>query len=439
MADIRDYLEWRGDLDFAASPMNEVDLAIISALVYLPFENIASHNLTGLTIAELDVRFNADLKLVEVLDMQRSLNGFLALLAATRRFGGGRLRRFSSITEDNEVDEKDEQFCAATFSFPAGDEEIVVVAFRGTDSTMVGWRENFTMGYADTVPAQRDALEYLTDALETFPRVYVCGHSKGGNLAMWAAAKVAAEAQERIITVLNLDGPGLNDAMLATPGWAAIRPRVRSLVPQSSVIGMLLGTGEPREVVAAEGASFAQHDLFMWHARRTAFERTDSMTASSAIVDRGIDEYMASTTDEQRRDFVYGLFKLVNPGNAATTDELLPSLMKNLPARLRASARGKDEEGLTDGERAALKEFMGCLRRAGAAELGESLAEFAEEKISALFGRGDADKDAKDAKDAAAETAEAGAGAEAEAATPDAGVDVTVPAAAEEPETTHES
>ena len=248
MADIRDYLEWRGDLDFAASPMNEVDLAIISALVYLPFENIASHNLTGLTIAELDACFNADLKLVEVLDMERSLNKFLAPLAATRRFGGGRLRRFSSITEDNEVDEKDEQFCAATFSFPAGDEEIVVVTFRGTDSTMVGWRENFTMGYADTVPAQHDALDYLADALETFPRVYVCGHSKGGNLAMWSAANVAAEAQERIITVLNLDGPGLNDAMLATPGWEAIRPRVRSLVPESSVIGMLLGTGEPREI-----------------------------------------------------------------------------------------------------------------------------------------------------------------------------------------------
>ena len=402
MQNLMDYLAWRGDLDLDAAPICEVDLAVLAAVVYFPFEEIMGDNITGMTLAELDAAYHDALQKRVVLPFDESLNNLQAPLAASRRFGNVRLRRFVHSTEDNEVDELDKQFCAATFSFPTrAGKETAVVAFRGTDATMVGWRENFTMGYADSVPAQHDALAFLNEELTRFSRVYVCGHSKGGNLAMYSAAN--AKAQDRVLSVLNLDGPGLSDAVLATPAWAGIKPRVTTLVPQSSIIGMLLGLGEPREVVVADGASIAQHDLFMWHVLGTSFVRAEARTASSEVFDKGIDEYLATNTEEERKHFVYGLFKLLMAGGATTTDELVPSLMKTLPGRLRGSGR-KGEE-LTDEEREELKEFVGCLRRAGAAELGDSIID----KLPAwMTGAKNADEPMdEDAEEADAAVAEA--------------------------------
>ena len=238
----------------------------------------------------------------------------------------------------------------------------------------------------------------MNDALDQFPRVYVCGHSKGGNLAMYAASQCARP--ERILGVYNFDGPGVSDAVLATPGWAAMRSKVHTLVPQSSVIGMLLGAGEPRQVVVADGVSVGQHDPFLWHIERTAFVRADGLTASAAIIDRGIDEYMASTPEEGRKNFVYGLFKLVKASGARTTEELAPMLMKSLPGKLLASAGSKAEDVFTEEERVAIREFTACLKRAGADKLGESLLD----KLPSWL-RGD-----RAEKDAEAAPAEAPAG-----------------------------
>ena len=180
MYNLNDYLAWRGDLSIDVSPMNEVDFAILSALAYMPFENAATHNLTGLTLRQLREKYDDLLVMPPLLgQFDEHIAALWEPVAESVRFGDAKLRRFSCATEDNEVDEKDKQFCAVTFSFegdeipgqtPGVTEETAVVAFRGTDSSMIGWRENFTMGYQDTVPAQKDALAYLNDALERLDR-----------------------------------------------------------------------------------------------------------------------------------------------------------------------------------------------------------------------------------------------------------------------------
>ena len=389
MSNIFDYLEWRGDLSIDAAPLNEVDLAILSALVYVEFEDVASSNLTGRTIAELSERFGEEAKVNEILDFDKSVNRLWGLLGSSARFAGAKLRRFVSLTEDNEIDEYDKQFCAATFSFDTRDGEVAVVTFRGTDSTMVGWRENFTMAYEDTVPAQREATTYINDALQRFERVHICGHSKGGNLSLYAAATAKAELQDRIIDIFNYDGPGLNDVMLATEGWADVKARVRTLVPPSSVVGMLFGTGEPRDVVQADGSGFLQHDLFMWHVQGPAFVPAAEMTSSSAIFDRAIDEYIATTSVDERRNFVYGLFKIINAAGIRTTEDMVPLMAKSLPGIIVGSGKPKGETFYTEGETAALKDFWGCLKRSGATEITDGLSELARPLLDIFKDKGE--------------------------------------------------
>ncbi|MBR2789794.1 MAG: DUF2974 domain-containing protein [Eggerthellaceae bacterium] len=386
MSNIFDYLVWRGDLGIDAAPINEVDLAILSALVYIEFEDVASSNLTGKTIAQLSERFGEAAKVTEVLDFDKSVNRLWSLLGSSPRFAAAKMRRFVSLTEDNEIDEYDKQFCAATFSFASRDGEVAVVTFRGTDSTMIGWRENFTMAYEDTVPAQLEATAYINNALQRFERVHICGHSKGGNLSLYAAATAKAKLRDRIISITNFDGPGLNDAMLATPGWAAVKERVRTLVPPSSVVGMLFGTGEPRNVVQADGSGFLQHDLFMWHVEGPAFVPATEMTSSSAIFDRAIDEYIATTSVEERKNFVYGLFKIVDAAGVRTTEDMVPLMAKSLPGIIVGSGKPKGESFYTEGEATALKDFWGCLKRSGATELSEGLSELARPLLDRLKG-----------------------------------------------------
>ena len=416
MENLLDYLDWRGDLDLDASPLNDVDFAILSALSYAPFEQVAVNNVTGLTLAELMERYRDDLQLptppsLPTAAFNRCVNDLFARAAQSARFSPVRLRRFVSSTEDHEVDELDKQFCAATFSFDSGEEGAAVVVFRGTDSTIVGWRENFTMGYEDTVPAQRDAAAYVYDELRRFRRLYLCGHSKGGNLAFYAAA--TAKYSDRIVRAISFDGPGLSDAVLATPEWAAVRDRTCTLVPQGSVVGMLLGAGEERHVITADGAGIAQHDLFQWHVRGTSFVPCDEMTTSSIIFDHGIDDFMASSTEEERKAFVYGLFKLLNPdGDISTTADLLPSLPKRLSSALWGGAKGK-QSSFTDEELAALKNFWACIKHSGAEELGDNLADFVhpfrhdDEESEARVGFFDRLRGAIGDRDEAAEAAEA--------------------------------
>lgn len=400
MANLLDYIAWRGDLDFRTSPINDVDLAIFSMLVYAPFENVVPHNAVGMTISELVARFADELRLPDTTDQRKSINAMWEALGTSRRFADMRLRRFASVLDDNEIDELDRQFSAAVFTFAAGEgidgsvagagsgdagaagdaAEEAIVAFRGTDSTVVGWREDFNLGYADPVPAQLDALDFANDALARWPRVHLCGHSKGGNLAFYAAGRAAD--QDRIAEAVSFDGPGLNASQLGSRGWKRVRSRARTLAPQGSIIGMLFGAGEERQLIRADGVGFAQHDIFMWHVRGTAFVAADSQVSTADVLNRGIDEFMTSTSDDERKAFVDGLFKLIDVGGATTTEEVLPLVLKTLPSVLRANAREKTSI-YTDEERAALKNFMACLRRSRSAQVQEALAGLARPRKKA--------------------------------------------------------
>ncbi|MBQ5777271.1 MAG: DUF2974 domain-containing protein, partial [Oscillospiraceae bacterium] len=240
MADCFDYLEWRGDIPFAVSGINEIDGMILSRFAYSPFELVASGG--KMTIGE------ASEKLLEIEDLERYLvskrdKELLSALPGADRFSDLVFFGYENIMDK----ESETQFSAVTVKLSPG---LYYVAFRGTDDTFVGWKENFNMSFTFPVPAQALAVQYLEKIARRVHGKIICGgHSKGGNLAVYAAAFCKKSVQNRIAAVENFDGPGFDARVLSDPGYVAIRERVRTFVPKSSVVGMLLSHEEEYTIV----------------------------------------------------------------------------------------------------------------------------------------------------------------------------------------------
>ena len=256
-----------------------------------------------------------------------------ALLSAagmTQRFASLPLRRAVQTTDA----ERQMQFAAVTFGLPDGTH---FIAYRGTDNTLTGWREDFNMAFESPVPAQTAALEYLTQiAGETDGPLILGGHSKGGNLAVYAAAHAEAAVQGRIRTVYTFDGPGLDDATMVSAGYAAIAGRIRSFVPRSSVVGMLLAYHPEYTVVRSSATGLRQHDSFTWEVLGTGFRTVPDVDRGSQLVNQTVHAWLSRITPEKRRRFVDTLFDLLEATGATTVRELAASLPSRSGAILKA-------------------------------------------------------------------------------------------------------
>jgi hypothetical protein len=238
-------------------------------------------------------------------------------VAANGRFSDMRLSDYV-----NEVDSAAEkQFSALTFRLGDGSS---FVAFRGTDETIVGWKEDFNMAFLSPVPAQEQAVAYLNAVGRSIPgRLRVGGHSKGGNLAVYAAMRCDPAVRERIADVWSLDGPGFRREVLSGRDYGVIRCRVRRYLPQSSVIGMLLLDQEEYKVVASRQIGLLQHDLFSWQIEGTDFKYCKDVTERSAGLGLSIAEWLDGLDDAQRREFINGLFHIIQATEARTIYDFL--------------------------------------------------------------------------------------------------------------------
>ena len=282
MTNILDYLRWRGDLSFEQDALNDVDGLILCRLAYLPFEEVVTEDFAALpqTLAEACARVQ---KRVESGEAAVRIKNDLPLMEAVQR-----AQRFSGMRLCGYVNRRDsaqeKQFSAVTFLLSDG----IFVAFRGTDGTLVGWKEDFNMSFT-AVPAQKDAVAYLEAAAQAYGgAIRLGGHSKGGNLAVYAAAFCTAPVQARIESVRSNDGPGFTADVLAAPGYDAIAARAHTYVPQSSVVGMLLQHEEAFTVVHSTYTGLAQHDVFSWEVEGKHFLTVQSVTGGSQLADRAL-------------------------------------------------------------------------------------------------------------------------------------------------------
>lgn len=317
MADLFDYLTWRGDLTFTQDPPNAVDALIFSALCYLRFGGqVEAQPDSPLPLHTVAQDFFALPDHKERIRVEKDLD-LLRAAAESTRFGSAKLCGYRDLL----IPEQETQFAALTFLLDDGS---AFLAFRGTDYSLVGWKEDFNMSFQQTIPAQRLALQYTREiAAEYTMPLRLGGHSKGGNLAVFAAARSAPMVQMRILQVYNHDGPGFTEYMMGDPGYIAMVPRIRTFIPQSSVIGMLLEHEEPYTIIRSKQIGLLQHDFYTWELLGKNFMPMEEITADSRFLNQTIKTWLADMTIPERNEVVDAVYDLLTIADADDVFDLL--------------------------------------------------------------------------------------------------------------------
>ena len=358
MGNIFDYLTWRGDLTFTQDPPNAVDALIFSTLTYVGYGETAQRPPeTAVSLRRCAEEFfaleNPESRVRSKKDME-----LLRCAAATARFGQCGLCLYRSVL----LPEQETQFAAMTFLLDDGS---MFLAYRGTDNSLVGWKEDFNMTFQQTIPAQRLAQEYIREAAlaHTAP-MRVAGHSKGGNLAVFAAARCSPMVRKRILTVYNNDGPGFTKYMIGDPGYNAIVPRIQTYIPQSSVIGMLLEHEEPFIVIRSKSVGIMQHDPYSWEVEGPHFLPVQEVTESSQFLDATIKNWFAGMTNRERNQLVEVLYGLLTTGEVENAADIFQP--KNIRTYVKALSSDADMRHILS------TEFQGLLEAAKKARAGMS-------------------------------------------------------------------
>ena len=363
MASILDYLDWRGDITFAERPFNEVDNLLLAELSYLDFGGIVPADFAAaVPLSDAVAAFtkrtpHADMGVL----VPDKIPGLAQKMAASARFRDVLLSGYvCKLDEQTET-----QFAALCAALPDG---TVYAAFRGTDDTIVGWKEDFNMGFLPIVPSQREAADYLRLAAAAFPsqKLRAGGHSKGGNLAVYAAVWCGESVQDQLLAVYNNDGPGFHTSLLDRPEHQRIANRIQTILPESSVVGMLLEHEENYQVVRSNQVGLMQHDGFSWQVLGTQFVHLSGLTEGGRIVDSALRDFVRGLDQEQRIRFVDALFEVLTCTNAETLTDLKDGGFRTAYSML------KTVRSLDPDTRQALSGTLGLLVRSGAKSVSQS-------------------------------------------------------------------
>lgn len=328
---------------FAERPLCAIDSLVFSWLAYTRMNTAldAACTSSGIAFHELLRAEDFGSMFGTSWDEQGSRD-LLFAVCASPRFRDVRLSEFRFKTDMG----AEEQFAAMTFALP---DCARYVAFRGTDSTLVGWKEDFNMTFLNPVPAQQEAARYLDEvAADTAGPLFVGGHSKGGNLAVYAASAASDACRARIERVFSHDGPGFHREYIAGEAYQRILPLVEKTVPKSAMISQVLSEDEACAVtvVESDGFSLLQHNPFMWHVdvEACAFVPASDLSASSryfgAILDAWMDRYPLA----DRKRFVDTLFGVLGVTGAARFGDIMAEKATTIPLMLDAAEKLEPDE-----------------------------------------------------------------------------------------------
>lgn len=308
-SNIFDYIDWRGDLTFGQGGFCEVDALVLSALAYLDFSFVEEEG--GVSFREVAGIISGpqgDSGYEGPVMIKQNVLKLAVQAAESVRFGEMGVSYCRSIFDEGQ----EIQFAAITFLLPDG---TAFLSFRGTDSTLVGWKENFNMGFINGVPSQLEAADYAAGtARKTERPLRLGGHSKGGNLAVWAAAHLPEEYQSRILGAYSNDGPGFNEEFLQSDGYVRIRDRVFSYVPESSIVGVLLEHDEYTTIRSFNPTVF-QHDPFSWLVRGNHFVYGSSRSFSGRQLDKRVNLWIQGISAEEREKWIEGIYAVLTMAN----------------------------------------------------------------------------------------------------------------------------
>lgn len=319
MPNIIDYIEWRGDLSFENSPINEIDDIIFARFSYLPFKYIE--------LKEIDTIENIALEMKD-LDIENYLwnddKVFLQKIGNCKRFKDIKVSDYIEIFD--EAAEK--QFAAITLWIQKNQKYI---SFRGTDSSLVGWKEDINMGFKKDVPSQKEAVKYLSSMAEKYKDdLIIGGHSKGGNLAVYSAVFCKDSVKNRIERVINADGPGFDKSVILTDNYKKILNKIQTYIPQSSIVGRLLEHEEEYQVVKSIQKGIMQHDIYSWEIEPTKLIRIPTVTNNSEIFNGIVSDWLKNTTPEQRENFINMIYEIIMETQARKTSDFRVETAKKI-------------------------------------------------------------------------------------------------------------
>lgn len=316
MGTILDYLKEYGDYTLEEKPFGEVDSLVLCQFAYLKFDDLApapGEDKPAVSLSEL--KNHADYDRLYADERYREDNTALFLgMYRSKRFQNTKIYNYVNL-----IDLATEtQFSAVTFRLPNG---ACYVAYRGTDETIVGWKEDLNLAFSDPVEGQRMSVDYLNRAAESITgNFYVGGHSKGGNFATYACMNCNPEVRRRITAIYDHDGPGFRPEVRQQGAYNEIADRIRKTIPHSSLVGMLLYSDGVYQVVESKTIGLAQHNPYTWLIKDDHFRTVNELYAGRKFMDEALNRWILSLSQEEMHTFVDTFYKVIL---ASETDNLI--------------------------------------------------------------------------------------------------------------------
>ncbi|HOB25747.1 MAG TPA: DUF2974 domain-containing protein [Bacilli bacterium] len=320
MGSIIDYAKKYGDLTFKEKAFDEVDSVMFVMLSYINFDGILTHSLKHKVRLEdaIDLFF-------EKYNTKDLIKDGLGLQSAYKLAGAiSHLKRYKDINLYNYVYSwnSEKQFSALFLDI---DETNVYISIEGTDDYVSGWKEDFELSYKFPIPSQIECITYLNSSIKLFDnkKYIIAGHSKGGNLALVGAMYLNPLLKKKITKVISYDGPGLRESQINSRKYKNILPKFELVVPNNSVIGLLLSNTTSRTVYLSNRRGIYAHDALSWQVDDDKFIQTE-LSSYSKGVDKTITSWLSLYDDEKRKRFVVDLFSIFDRCNIESLDKIDP-------------------------------------------------------------------------------------------------------------------
>lgn len=322
MGNLITYVQQYEAQTFQEKLVTDIDILVLTEIAYLPFDEIVSSSFeekTAISLNQLGKEFET------IKEKEHKNNPFmitkeriqlLDVVSKSLRFKDVKVFGFMNDIDD----ELTKQFAAVCYQW---EEESRWIIFRGTDESLTGWKEDFMMTYSDLIPAQIDAIEYLRKQAEFFSgSLNISGHSKGGNLSLYASAMQEEDIQHRIQQIYCWDAPGVHRSILNTEGYQRVVSKAKRYIPQDSIVGLMLESQVPYHIIESQGSGISQHSALMWNIEDDHFVELTELTRNSQLTDQTFKQWTEVVSDEDLKLFFDTFFELIFEMGVETVNDV---------------------------------------------------------------------------------------------------------------------
>ena len=328
MNTIIDYVDWRGDLSFEQSTFNEIDATIFTQLAYIDFSEIVSSDFNQtILLKDAAVQIASSENFEQRVNFGPLINSEIVTLlqktGESKRFCNTKLCGYVSSTDT----EQEKQFAAISFIL---ENKTNLIVFRGTDQSLIGWKEDFNMAFKMPIPAHIEAVNYFDKVCKKLKgNISLAGHSKGGNLSIFAGTYCIPKNQNRICKIYNFDGPGFEQIVLNDKRYINIQKRIRTFVPKKSIVGMLFDTNTEKTIVESSNSGIMQHDPVSWKVLGNSFITTDEISSESEFINKTLKIWLNKIDKDKRENFIETVFGIIESTKADNLTDITENLFKN--------------------------------------------------------------------------------------------------------------